>query len=166
MRCVLLTVAGAGLPGREHEALARLVGDWDVLVDGPGDVRIGSGSAHMTLEHGGRFLRIDLSLEIAGVPTSSTGFLGFDRDLGEYQSLWLSDLSSAMSLTHGRGSLTGQGISLSGVAADSSGRSLLRLLGDDELEVDVLGVGPDGAERRLRRSRYLRGLRCARTACA
>lgn len=143
--------------GPRHSALEPLVGDWDLSVTVPGRSEIaGRGLARVVPVHGGLFLRIDEALELAGEPVTLTGYLGHDLESGDYQALWLSDLSSGMTLLVGRGDLRAGGLELRGRSAQAAGRSLWRFVDDDHLVVESRGPGPDGAERLLRRTDWTR----------
>jgi len=143
----------------EHAALARLAGDWVVAVEDGRGQRIGEGSAHLAMLHGGRFLEIDLELVLAGRPARATGWVGYDREAREHQALWISDLETGMSLMHGEGSLGGSGLRLSGARGALEGTSRWRLVSPDELVADVLAPEPGGGERLLRRTVYRRAPR-------
>lgn len=151
--------AALQVPGPEHASLARLVGDWEVTVEvAPGET-LGGGTARIHETHGGRFVRFDLELELAGEPTTLTGWFGYDRVGEHYQALWLSNLATGMALLRGRGVLDDGGILLYGASAAARGRTRLLLREDGVLEVSSSGVGPDGEEKLLRRSRYVRAAR-------
>ena len=127
-----------------------------MTVSAPGqDQPIGVGEATLEAVHGGRFLRLTVNLSLEGRTVDLTGHLGYDRAGGEWQALWLSDLSTGMSLLRGTGEL-GRGVSLVGVRGGLRGRSVLTVSGPDRFRVETYGPGEDGRERLLRRSDYLR----------
>jgi Protein of unknown function (DUF1579) len=143
-------------PGPAHSQLAALEGDYAVTVTSPGrDAPVGEGSARLSSLHGGRFLRLEVQLELEGTPVRLTGHLGFDGASQEWQALWLSDLSTGMSLLRGRGQLE-QGVHLRGEQAGVSGRSILRVRTPTGFSLATYGRGPDGRERLLRTSTYVR----------
>lgn len=155
--------AAAHEPGREHDALARLVGEWTVSVETAAGDEVGAGRATVALLHGGRFVELALELELSGAPVRLTGFLGFDRTTDTYQALWLSDLGTGMTLLSGRGALAGDGLRLAGRSAETEGESRLRLEGDDRFVSESWGRGADGGPVLLRRSIYRRVTSSART---
>jgi hypothetical protein len=146
----------AGTPGEPHVALAELAGDWRVTVTTPGQEQpLGGGTATLESLHQGRFLRLTVDLTLGAQPVSLTGHLGYDRGSGEWQALWLSDLSTGMSLLRGTGELA-RGVSLAGVRGGLRGRSVLTVHGPNRFRVETFGPGGDGRERLLRRSDYVR----------
>lgn len=146
----------AELPGEQHHDLAALAGDWQVTVTAPGEAEpLGAGWAQIESLHDGRFLRLTVHLVLGGQSMTLTGHLGHDRESGEWQALWLSDLSTGMSLLRGRGDLA-RGVNLVGVRGGVRGRSVLTVSGPNEFGVETHGPGPDGGERLLRRSDYVR----------
>lgn len=139
-----------------HRELRALAGDWEVTVTAPGrEAPLGSGRARLVPLHGGRFLRLEVELELQGRPLTSTGHLGHDTRMREWQALWLSGVSNGMALLRGRGDLE-RGVDLVGELRGVRGRSRLRLVGPDELRVETFGPGPDGGERLLRTTTYVR----------
>jgi len=146
----------AAAPVEAHEALASLAGSWAVTVTAPGqDAPVGGGSARIEALHGGRYLRLEVALDLDGRPLVLTGHLGHDAERGEWQALWLSDLSTGMSLLSGGGDLE-RGVQLVGQRGGVRGRSVLTVEGPDAFRLETFGPGPDGRERLLRTSRYVR----------
>ncbi|MCY2961891.1 MAG: DUF1579 family protein [Planctomycetota bacterium] len=154
-------------PGKQHRALDPLVGAWltsNVAVDAQGresDPMPGRAAIDWAL--GGRYLRIDASLDIPGGASHTwSGFLGFDQARDEYQWLMVSDLSTGMGVAHGRGELSHAGIRFvldvvdprSGAMARAT--SHLRALDPDHVVLDQIGTDPTGLERVLRRTHYTR----------
>ena len=152
----LEAASDAHAPSVEHASLARLVGDWTVVVEDGAGQRLGEGSARMGARHGGRFLEIDLDLVLAGRPVRATGLVGYDREAREHQALWISDLGTGMSLVRGEGSLEGAGLALRGARGALEGTSRMRLVGSDELVVEALAADAAGRELLLRRTVYRR----------
>ncbi len=146
-------------PGAKHAALGPLAGSWDVVLSDIGEDQKETERVHgsATLEWilGGRFLRWDVAVDFAGMPGTTTGFLGFDSRLDEYELLMISDLAQGMAVAHGTGELAGAGLVFtveqldprSGARARS--RSRLRLLAADhfilqQLEPDSPNAGSGG----------------------
>jgi len=137
--------------------LVELAGTWTIEVRAPGVERpVGQGRGRLQALHGGRFLRLEVALDLEGSPFALTGHLGFDPQRGEYQALWLSDLAAGMSLLRGGGELDGRGITLRADDAQELGKSVLRRLDPDTFLLETWGVGPDRRERLLRTSTYRR----------
>lgn len=148
-----LGLSGAPPPGAEHRSLDVLVGTWQVeLFAAAGGEPIARGKAEVRWCLAGRFLGFDLSFEIAGGGRSpASGFLGYDARAGEYQWVWASGWSGRASLARGRGELDAGGLRLVSLETDPSTgakarvRSILRLRGPDELEIEQAVESGSGA---------------------
>ena len=147
--------AMAAGPGAAHSSLGELSGDWAVVVQA-GEVTVGSGLASAERIHGGRFVLLKVSLDLDGSAVRSTGILGYDTASRMYQALWVSDLSTEMTLLAGRGSLEGAGLQLAGRGSEAEGVSRMQLLDEDTFVTESWGRSPDGEPVLLRRSRYTR----------
>ena len=156
----------ASRPAAQHEALAALVGDWEVehqvLDSNDHPTAPFHGHAAITRILGGRFVRWDLQVDFGGTPGTQTGFLGYDLRTGEYQLLMISDLATGMIVASGRGDLSGAGLVFTleqlepRSGARVRARSRLRLLGPDRFVLEVLQAGPDGVERPALVTKYAR----------
>ena len=154
------TMSARSRPGAKHTALAPLAGAWDVRLaevapDGL-ETDLAHGSATLAWILGGRFLRWDVTVDFKGFPGTTTGFLGFDARLGEYELLMISDLAQNMAVASGTGDVGSQGLVFtleqldprSGARARS--RSRIRLLAPDHFILQQLesdGMGGDRATR-------------------
>ena len=158
-------------PGPKHAALGPLAGTWDVVLSDIGadqkETERFRGSATLAWMLGGRFLRWDVSVDFGAMPGTTTGFLGFDSRLDEYELLMISDLAQGMAVARGTGELAGAGLVFtveqldprSGARARS--RSRLRLLAADhfilqQLEPDAPNSGSGGGEHATRVWHYRR----------
>lgn len=86
-------------PGKPHEFLAKLAGEWDVTMrmwgdgaDQPPMESKGSASARMIL--GGRFLQYDTKCEIMGMTMEGTGLTGFSNDRNLFVGSWANNMST------------------------------------------------------------------------
>ena len=153
-------------PGPKHAALAPLAGTWDVHVcdvapDGRESERF-RGAATLDWILGGRFLRWDATVDFKGVPGTTTGFLGFDSRLDEYELLMISDLAQGMAVANGSGDLSGPGLVFtleqldprSGTRVRS--RSRLRTHSPDHFVLQQLEPDGSGDERPTRVWHYRR----------
>lgn len=160
-------------PGPELRRLGPLVGEWRVELEtleegGAGARPVASGSAGITSELGGRYLRWSTELELGEVPVHAEGWLGYDARRGVYQLLWLSELGHGMHLAIGRGDPERGGITLEAAERDPETGALLRartvltLEGVDRFTLEQEGWDPvgDGWVTR-QRTRYTR---CASAA--
>jgi hypothetical protein len=164
-------------PGPKHAAIGPLAGTWDVVLSDVGadqkETERFRGTATLAWILGGRFLKWDVAVDFGGVPGTTTGFLGFDARLDEYELLMISDLAQGMAVAHGTGELAAQGLVFtveqldprSGARARS--RSRLRLLAGDhfilqQLEPDSPAAGSGGGEHATRVWHYRRAHAAAR----
>ena len=92
-------------PGKEHEELKRLTGNWKVTVELPGNQKGPTKSASAKTILGDRFLVVDGSTVIFNKPTSFRYTIGFDRRNTEYE-ISLRDDSGTYSVI-GRGKRKG-----------------------------------------------------------
>jgi len=155
-------------PGVHHHRLDSLVGDWRVHVERRSSVSqalapLAVGRAAIRWKMGGRFLELEIELDVRGVPHAVSGLLGYDAAGEEYQALWISAASSAMSFAHGRGNPDGRGIVFeaaapSGGAVAPLSRSVLRILDADRFTIERVGPDAFGQDGVLERTSYLRGL--------
>jgi hypothetical protein len=97
--------AGKGAPGEIHAKLAEHAGTWDVTVtlfdkDAEGQpVAIaeckGQSTFEMTLN--GRFLRQTCWCDMGPMGRmEGVGYLGYNSDAGQYESVWMDNMSTAM----------------------------------------------------------------------
>ncbi len=154
--------------GSGHEKLDVLEGRWTVGVvmqnaDGSDPRPAGKGEAEIRWTMERRFLLWDLRLEVEQQAHHVSGFLGYDVLLQEYQALWISELSTGMSLARGDGEPEGRGIVLqvrpsgkpsSGETAGA--RSVLRVLDRDHFVIESIGPDARGEEGVIQRASYVR----------
>lgn len=104
----------ASRPGPMHKKLVVLVGDWDTSVvrvapDGT-EIPAGSGRTSITPLFEGRYLRWEGTMTLGERTQETTGWLGYDRNVGEYQLCMITSFSSGMGIFHGQGDLAREGI--------------------------------------------------------
>ncbi|HYF49273.1 MAG TPA: DUF1579 domain-containing protein [Planctomycetota bacterium] len=87
-------------PGKEHEALAKLAGKYDVTVKmwmEPGKDPVESkAEAEFTMELKGRYLKQTFKGTMMGQPFTGVGYDGFDRASNKYTATWMDDFSTTM----------------------------------------------------------------------
>ena len=150
-------LAGKSRPGPRHAALAPLAGTWDVVVSNLSseghETELFPGRATLSSILGGRFLRWEESIDFKGTPATTTGFLGFDSRLDEYELLMISDLAQGMEVSRGNGDLAGSGLVLTLEQLDPRtgtrvrSRSRIRILAADHFVLEQLEPDASGGER-------------------
>lgn len=99
----------ASQPTSQHQVLRDMAGEFDLVAKfwmdptGEPEVSKGTSTAEMTLD--GRFVvtRLDMTLTFAGqsMPLSGMGVMGFNRQTGHYQSVWMDTMSTAQTIQTG-----------------------------------------------------------------
>ena len=152
----LLSEALLSEVGPQHALLASLAGEWLVRVERPGSSEpVGRGTARLTPLLGERFLQLEVQLTLGEQPLELRGFFGFDRAQDRWQALWLSDMGLGMSLLSGSGRPE-RGVVLRGEQGGIAGRSVWTVTGPESFRFETYVPGPDGRERLLRTSTYIR----------
>jgi len=166
-RALVVERREASAPGREMDRVGSLAGRWRVSVEVPegaeGARAIAAGRAQLEARFGGRFLDWEVQLDVAGEAVRSTGLLGFDRELGQYELHWVSELQSSQRIARGHGDPERGGIRLEASVPDpESGalrhhRSVLTLREPDRFDLEQWGLDPTTSEWVLeRRTTYRR----------
>jgi hypothetical protein len=92
-----------GTPGKEHETLAALAGDW--TVDGQHFMGTLSqpmkGTSKMTPIFGKRFVREEFRSEFMGEPFEGTAVFGFDNAERKYVGSWVDSMSTTIATLSG-----------------------------------------------------------------
>jgi len=119
-------------PGRELRRLAPVIGSWQVRLEtldeeGLAVRRLAEGSAEITSELGGRYLRWQTSFLLEAHELQAEGLLGFDSEGDEYQFLWLSELATGMRVAVGRGDPERGGIRLEMTEIDPESGAVVRV---------------------------------------
>lgn len=133
----------AGTPGPAHKALEALVGSWKAEVkcwhDPSGEAQTSQGTAKAQWRLKGHFLEEQFQGEMMGKPFNGVTLLGFDNTKQKFQSVWISDMQTAMFVSEGKGDAGNKVITLEGKAdcpatgrKDVPMRSVLRLLSADK----------------------------------
>ncbi len=117
-------------PGPEHAELAAHAGTWTVQYkyrwspDAPWESAAGSVTSKPVL--GGRYLMEEHSMEMMGMPMQGLLFLGFDKQSGEYTSLWMD--SNSTWWVEARGKESPDGVTnLTGTMKDIAGERPYRM---------------------------------------
>lgn len=171
----LVAQEGAGgMPGwmqttKEHEALKKNVGEWDVAMKywmAPGAPPMDmQGQAKMKLILGGKYVRQDFSGNFGGMPFAGIGISGFDTVDKKHTSLWLDNMSPVMMTSIGEekdGKLEykSKGVNqMSGKKQDE--RQVLVWDGDDKFMMTFYAPGPDGKESKSMELTYTRKKKAA-----
>ena len=155
--------AKAAMPGEPHEKLQQLAGNWKAtaefhMPDGQAMTSTGQSKAEMVL--GGRFLREEYSGDMMGQPFKGVSFTGYDNVTGQYQSLWMDEMSTGM--YYSTGTAEGDTLTFTGEGPDPATgkmkpyKHVITLEGPDRHTLDMHEPGPDGQMTRTVRITYER----------
>jgi hypothetical protein len=109
-------------PGKEHEAMKRMEGTFDVQVEMvmqpgmPAEKSTGKQTAKMIM--GGRYLAADYTGEAMGQPFHGASLTGYDNLKKKHFGAWIDDMSTGMMLAEGTASPDGKVITLHGEYTD------------------------------------------------
>jgi uncharacterized protein DUF1579 len=97
----------AGTPGPAHKALDAFVGNWKAEVKswcepgGPPSVSQGTAKATWTLN--GHFLEEEFHGEMMGKPFTGRSLMGYDNIKQTFNTVWVSDMQTAIVTSEGKG---------------------------------------------------------------
>lgn len=144
----------AGTPGAHHEALAAMVGTWDVAITmwekqgaPPSNFK---GSSEQRLVLGGRWVEQRFRGEVMGMPFEGLGYFGYDNVRGRFLGTWMDSMSTSMMTMEGEPQKEKGVFRSAGSMADPlSGRQLrledeTRVVSPDRLESTMWLEGKDG----------------------
>jgi hypothetical protein len=100
-------------PGDSHKALESFVGSWttqsSVWMDGPEKPpSVSPGTAEVKWVLGGRFLQMEMTGEMMGMPMNGIGFTGYDNFKKKYINFWIDNTATAMFTSEGTVSKDGK----------------------------------------------------------
>lgn len=148
-------VARAALaPGQQHQVLAKLVGDWTTtskltMAGMPPDESEGSATLSMELE--GRFLREEYVGSMMGMPFTSVKLLGFNNGSQKYEGVWMYTLGTNMMTLSGSSADGGQTITCEAswdneIGVSESVTITYHLVDDNHFKMTMVrGEMPDGS---------------------
>jgi len=154
-------------PGKEHAALKRMEGEYDVdveMVMQPGaPAQKSKGKAKYGMIMGGRYLHADYAGETMGMPFHGASLMGYDNAKKKYFSAWVDDMSTGIMLGEGTGSPDGKVTTLTGEYEDPMThqkrkyRWVTTVVSDDKHTFDWFDADKDGkGEYRMMRNTYTR----------
>jgi hypothetical protein len=93
-------------PGDSHKALESFVGSWttqsSVWMDGPEKPpSVSPGTAEVKWVLGGRFLQMEMTGGMMGMPMNGIGFTGYDNFKKKYINFWIDNTATAMFTSEG-----------------------------------------------------------------
>lgn len=142
----------AAAPGKFHDYLKPLAGNWQVSVEftGPGGVMTSQGQATSEWVLGERFIKQEFSGEMMGREFKGIGYTGYDNSTKQYQATWMDSMSTAIFYMEGAADEEGRVITLHGQGVDPlSGemktyKHVWRLESDEQNVMEMYEPGPEG----------------------
>ncbi len=154
----------AGTPGKEHAALAPLVGRWKTTTkwyQEPGKPpSVDKGTATHSWIFGKRFIKQDFNGKWAGRKFQGTGLLGYDNVKKAYISTWTDNMSTTIATAEGTFDAATRSLQLTSkfscpiTGGENSARSVTRIVNDKEHVFEMFGPGPDGKEFKMMEITY------------
>jgi len=111
------------VPGENHKALGKLVGNWKTTVRlwmGPGDPAVSQGTATYAWALGGRYLQCHQTGSFNGMPYEGMGIDGYDNGKKQYFNVWFDNMGTGLMYSTGQPAADGQGIEYTGTTFDPS----------------------------------------------
>ncbi len=146
--------AKAAAPGPEHEAMASMAGMWDAQVknfmDPAAPPMESKGTAEFAMELGGRYMVQRFHGEMMGQSFEGLGYDSFDNITKTYRSIWMDNMSTAISVMTGKADPATRTITYAGSMNDAvSGtpipmETVLTFVDKDHQKMEMRQPGPDG----------------------
>ncbi|MDX1963048.1 MAG: DUF1579 domain-containing protein [Pirellulales bacterium] len=152
-------------PGKHHEELAKMVGEWEAQVEHfmPGmPVEKSTATAKRSMIMGGRYLQEEFKGTMAGMPFEGIMTLGYDNNLKKYTSVWIDSMGTGTMVGHGTPSKGGMLVECKGTMycpmhqKEMACRTVTKMTDADHEIFEMYGPGPDGKETLAMRIHYTR----------
>ena len=144
VRVFMNTPGEISTPGPNHKQLGLLVGSWNTVTTlsiGDGPFEVLKGTAQLSMEIDGRFLREETTFVRNGTPVRIIREWGYNADANTYECIFRSSLHTGMVFFRGTGPQDDKMIKLSGgYASGKSGHPIgitLQRFGDDHFEIKI-----------------------------
>jgi hypothetical protein len=154
----------AGAVTDHHRALEKMAGEWDVTMkmwmDPDADPMVIEFTASSEMALGGRFLVEEVTGDFMGQPFEGYNVTGYNNLTGEYEAVWLDNMSTALLRSTGSMNEAGDEFVSWGTMVDPvtgeevKSRGLIRIMGD-EMTAEAFEVR-DGVERKTMEFHYKR----------
>jgi hypothetical protein len=148
--------AAASTPGQGHRVLDPLAGHWTYTVQfwmTPGaPVETSTGTSESVWILGGRFLQQSAHGFSMGQPFEGVGTVGFNNTKGEYETVWIDNMATAMMRGTGRYDAAAKTLTETGQLTDCMAgkdkpfRTVTTFVDQDHHNYDMYMPGPDGKE--------------------
>jgi len=133
-------------PGPQHAELMKLAGTWKVQgkswMDPAADPVEYAGESVFTPVLGGRFLRQEVHTPMMGMDFEGVGYLGFDKAIGKYVTVWLDSMGTGIMNLVGEQTVPGKAWSYAGKYHGPGGQAVsfrqeISLTGADGITMEM-----------------------------
>ncbi len=146
----------AAIPGEYHGLLEQMAGSWTFtgkmwMQPGAPPMEL-SGTSEFKMIMGGRYLQQDVLSELLGQEFKGLGFIGFNKVVGTFESIWMDNSGTAMLRTFGTGDLEAKVITTFGENKDlrtgkmQKFKTITAIKSRDELRDQSFSIGENGEE--------------------
>lgn len=153
----------ASMPGEHHEALAPLVGEWEVeaaFTMPDGQEMTSTGRAENQWLLGDRFVGQHYEGPFMGMDFEGYGAIGYHKEKGEYVSVWMDNFGTGMLIESGKPGTDPKTITTEGSYQSMMGeqkmRHVTRIISNDKHVLEFHEPGPDGQMRKTGTLTYTR----------
>ena len=152
-------------PDDHHKELAKFEGVWTAKTKvwmQPGtEPMMSEGKAVNRMVMNGRFLMMDYEGNMMGMPFKGVGMNGFDKASKMYQSTWIDDMSTAITLYQGTVDESGKMIMMAKMTDPMTGgtkisKSISWFENDTTHHFEMYEAGEDGKEKKIMEIVYTR----------
>ncbi len=145
----------AGMPGEHHKHLDQFVGQFDYVIkhrmaaEGPWMESTGESKSRWVM--GGRYVIDDTVGKDPAMPFAGMGITGYDNQKKQYVSVWLDNMSTGLTLSHGTCDSSGKEFTFSGKMdnpmtgnKNEPYKYVIRMINNQKHVMEWWGQGPDG----------------------
>lgn len=157
-KAIMAAMIAAGTPGKEHEALGKFVGTWELRgqmwmegADGPVVESQGTSETRWLIP--GLWLQDEVQMDLLGRPYRGYGINGYDNVKKKFVGVWCDGMSTALCTMEGTLDAEGKTLSMYGVANDPATGQHDKLMGyithfldpnHHRFEIRDYSQGPEG----------------------
>jgi len=144
------------LPGKEHDALKPLQGNWSTVtkfwMEPGGQPQESAGVIARKWIHDNRYLTEDVTGNAGGMPFAGFGIMGYDKNGKTYQSVWTDNMGTEISFWTGSFDASGKTLTMKGdmfcpmEGKKKPSKMTMEIVNNDKNILRMFDTGPDGKE--------------------
>ncbi len=147
----------AGTPGAAHKSLEAFVGEWKAEVkcwsEPGGEPNVSKGTSKASWTLNGHFLEEEFHGEMMGKPFSGLTLMGYDNIKQTFNTVWVSDMQTAIFTSEGKGENGNKVITLTGKSncpatgrKDIAVKTVFRVISPDKHIFEMFNDGDKSME--------------------